>query len=294
MKLSKNLRHILNHPLNKTRKFQSIIRFMKWQIGSRLVPGEVICPWINNTKLIIRHGETGLTQNLYCGLSDFSEMGYLLHILRDSDLFVDIGANAGAYTILASGAIGCRSISFEPVPSVNHRLMMNVLINDITDKVNCMNYAIGAEEGEISITSNLDTMNHISSDTNKNCIPVKIFPLDRLMKDELPNFLKIDVEGFEMNVLRGGVETLRKESLHSIIVETNGNGERYGFSDDNIHNLLTVFGFKPFNYDPFNRILTELDWERRKPGNSLFIRNSNSLIARLKESPPFSVHQINI
>jgi len=44
-----------------------------------------------------------------------NDMGFLLHFLRKDDLFLDVGANIGSYTVLAGGAVGAKSISFEPV-----------------------------------------------------------------------------------------------------------------------------------------------------------------------------------
>ena len=59
MGLIRTLQTIVNYPLNRSHKVQSIIRFLKWQLGSRLVPGELIYSWINDAKIIIRHGESG-------------------------------------------------------------------------------------------------------------------------------------------------------------------------------------------------------------------------------------------
>jgi hypothetical protein len=66
---------------------------MKWQIGSRLVPGEVIYQWVNNSKIVACTEEEGVTGNIYCDLHKFPDMAFLLHVLREEDLFVDIGAN---------------------------------------------------------------------------------------------------------------------------------------------------------------------------------------------------------
>ena len=106
------IKFIINHPLNRGHKLTSILRYVKWQIGSRLVPGAVVFEWINGSKFIVRNGATGLTGNIYTGLHEFSDMGFLLHVLRPADLFVDIGANVGSYTILACSAIGARGIAF--------------------------------------------------------------------------------------------------------------------------------------------------------------------------------------
>ncbi len=74
------------------------MRYLKWQIGSRLLPGAVHVPFVNDTVLVVTPGMTGATLNIYTGLHEFEDCGFLLHLLRCSDLFVDIGANVGVYT----------------------------------------------------------------------------------------------------------------------------------------------------------------------------------------------------
>lgn len=46
---------------------------------------------------------TGATGNWYCGLQEYEDMSFVLHALRPGDLFVDVGANIGSYSILAAG-----------------------------------------------------------------------------------------------------------------------------------------------------------------------------------------------
>ena len=160
MSLIKLLKFITGHPLNREHKLGSIIRFAKWQFGSRLVPGAVVFDWINGSKFLVKTGETGLTGNIYTGLHEFPDMGFLLHFLRPEDLFVDIGANVGSYTILACSAVGTKGVAFEPVPSTYKRLVENMRLNHLDEKVKCVNKGVGAQKGTISFTSDSDTTNH--------------------------------------------------------------------------------------------------------------------------------------
>ncbi|MEB3171773.1 MAG: hypothetical protein VKK43_10405, partial [Synechococcaceae cyanobacterium] len=129
MSLLDTIIFITSHPLNREQKLKSIIRFAKWQIGSRLVRGEIVYDWINGSKFLVKTGDKGLTGNIYTGLHEFPDMGFLLHFLRVDDLFVDIGANVGSYTILACCAVGARGVAFEPVPSTYKKLVENMRIN---------------------------------------------------------------------------------------------------------------------------------------------------------------------
>ena len=57
-----------------------------------------IFDWIEGSKLAARNGMTGATGNIYCGLHEFVDMAFLLHLLRPSDLFVDVGAGFLQFT----------------------------------------------------------------------------------------------------------------------------------------------------------------------------------------------------
>ena len=69
---------------------------------------------------------TGATGNIYAGLHEFADMAFTLHFLRPDDLFMDVGANVGSYTLLASGVCKARTISFEPYPETMAALRRNI------------------------------------------------------------------------------------------------------------------------------------------------------------------------
>src|SRR5215469_765130 len=100
------LTHIALYPLNRRHKFAALLRFVRWQVGMRLIRSKAIVQWVDEARLVVGRGETGLTGNVYCGLMEYEEMLFLLHFLRPDHLFVDVGANAGAYTVLASKVVG--------------------------------------------------------------------------------------------------------------------------------------------------------------------------------------------
>ena len=83
-----------------------------------------------------------------------------LHFLRDGNLFLDIGANVGSYTVLASGVGRAKTWSFEPDPDTL-RLKRNIAINNLEALVKVHERALGAEQGEVAFTVGLDTMNRI-------------------------------------------------------------------------------------------------------------------------------------
>ena len=132
MKLLNTLLFIMNHPLNKKNKLGSLLCFIKWQLKSRLYKSKHIYKWVDKTNFIIKRGEHALTGNLYCGLLEYEDMSFVLHSLKETDNFYDIGANVGSYTLLASGVKRCKSFCFEPIQSTFERLIDNVNLNNFS------------------------------------------------------------------------------------------------------------------------------------------------------------------
>jgi len=107
----------------------------------------VIVPWVETTSLVIETGMTGATMNFYCGLHEAADMAFVFHLLRVGDGFLDVGANVGTYTILASGAAQARTLAVEPIPATFNRLMRNIRINDLLSHVDSLCLAVGAHSG---------------------------------------------------------------------------------------------------------------------------------------------------
>lgn len=274
-----------NHPLSGFLGLSSIVRFLKWQMLSRLVKKNFIHNWINGTKFLVTNGEAGLTGNIYVGLHEFNDMGFLLHVLKPDDLFVDVGSNSGSYTILASGAVGARTISIEPVPSTFLRLIANVKLNAIERLVLVKNVGISSQSGVMHITTDSDTTNHlIAFGTTENSIPIEVQTLDEVCFEQNPTLIKIDVEGWEKEVLLGGKSTLSKPTLLAIILEINGNAEKLGTRDSELIDYLAEFGFQPHSYDPISRILSKLDSRNNSSGNTIFIRDSEKVWLRISNA----------
>lgn len=283
---------ILNHPLNRKNKFESVVRFAKWQVGSRLIPGQVVFNWVNGSKFFVRTGETGLTGNIYTGLHEFPDMGFLLHFLRPDDLFVDVGANVGSYSILACSAVGASGVAFEPVPSTFQRLSENLNLNHLQGKVQAVNKGVGDKNGVIHFTSKHDTTNHAlaNGEIGEDSVPVQITTLDSELQGLNPALIKIDVEGFETPVLRGAADTLSKPSLVAVIMELNGSGSRYGFDESGILKTMLDAGFKTYSYDPLGRKLINLNGKNLNSGNTLFLRNLDFVEKRLMASGKVAVN----
>jgi FkbM family methyltransferase len=277
-RLPATLNFIVSHPLNRGRPLSALARFAAWQIASRL-RAEIEFEWIEGAKLIVRRGMTGATGNVYCGLHEFAEMGFLLHLLRPKDLFLDVGANIGSYTILAARVCKARAIAFEPDPDAAGALRRNLAINHLSALVDVREAALGGVHGQIPFTVGLDTMNRVARPGDKWTRVVSVERLDDIPEAAAPTLIKLDVEGFEEQVLSGASRVLESPSLLAVHSE---------LCSPTVQDTLRSFGFEHRFYDPFTRTLQREPFGYRT-SNALFVRATNLVTKRLAQAPTRTV-----
>lgn len=286
------LRFLLRHPLTMRSPVAAAARYLRWQIGSRILSGSVAIDFVNDARLLVRPGMTGATGNVYAGLHEFEDMAFVLHALRAEDLFVDVGANVGSYSVLAAKVVGARVVAFEPIPAAHAALRDNLALNAIESHVELRRTCVGAEPGEVRMTTQLDTTNHVIASTTagtgtRATIPVPVETLDGVLH-AAPFLLKLDVEGYEREVLRGAAATLANPRLHAVIMEINTCGARYARSDAELLSIMHANGFERCNYHPRQRRL-EPATAPDTGGNSLFVRDLALVQGRVASAPAFRV-----
>lgn len=277
------LRYVWCHPLNAHARLSALGRVMRWQVASRLMGDMIAFPFVDETRLCAKRGMTGATGNWYCGLHEYREMAFVLHLLRAGDHFVDVGANVGSYTVLAAGGTGARVTAFEPIaPSFGH-LERNVALNGLHSRVRCLQVGASDRSGKLPFSTGLDTVNHVLAPGED--VPAADIPVERVddvLGDDTPVLIKIDVEGHEVAVVRGASRILSRSDVAAVIMETNGSGSRYGITDDVLLTAMREMDFLPFRYDPFKRALTP---GSEANGNTIFVRDRDFVEARVKSAP---------
>lgn len=290
-KFKRTFGFIFSHPLAKKHVVKAFSKFVFWQMQSRLQPSKfIVKPFIHDVNFYARKGLVGITGNIYTGLHEFTDMAFLLHFLRPDDVFYDIGANAGSYTLLASGVCKAQTIAVEASAKTAVITQKNIDLNKLQNRVTLINAAAGANVGTLSFSKDEDSTNHVIATEEVQKVEtemVNVIRMDDLTAKHQAALIKIDVEGFETEVLKGMAATLNQTSLKAIIIELNGCGARYGFSDENIHQMLENKGFKPYQYDPFKRELTLLNTYGNH--NTIYCRDINFIYNRLKLADTFNV-----
>lgn len=289
---------IINHPLNVNNKFASILRLLSFNL-KKIFKKKIIFPWVDESKLIFDNTEIDtLSQrqikfNYYLGLAEYEDMTFLIHCLKKNDIFIDCGANLGLYTILASKVIGSNSIAFEPHPETVKRFISQLNINNITDKVKIINKAIGDKISEIKFSNTKDALRRKIIQDNDyekyNSIQVKMTTLDY----ELPNLkqdfiIKMDLEGFEYNALKGALSILENKNLKAIIIEIDK------AKINSINELLSKFNFFPIEYHPKKRKIEISKKNLENKLNLIFIKDFEKIESHCNSSKSFKIYPVNI
>ena len=80
MSIISTFKYIFSHQLTRSNKISTFYRWFLWQLASRISPGALAVPFIENTRLLAISGMAGATGNIYCGLHECDDMGFLLHL----------------------------------------------------------------------------------------------------------------------------------------------------------------------------------------------------------------------
>jgi FkbM family methyltransferase len=282
------IQFIARHPLNKGHQVQAFGRFARWQLSSRLANKPAVVRFVNETSFEASRSMCGLTQNIYCGLQELMEMAFTLHLLRPGDLFADVGANVGSYTLLAGGAAKADVIAFEPSPKTFEHLERNIALNGIAG-ARAVKAAVGSETGSILFTTGLDTQNHVlKGGEQADAESVPVTTLDIALANRNPILIKVDTEGFEEEVIRGGLNILRNPQTKCLIVELFELASTYGHAEKPVLGELASLGFKPFTYDPFQRTLEQVP-KVEDSGNVILVRDEKWVTERLASAPKYFV-----
>ena len=287
----RTLKFIWSHPLNQGHKVKALIKFINWQLGTFILKNPVIVPWINDCSFIAEKGDRGLTGNIYGGLMEPEEMLFQLRTLQPNWHFIDIGANIGAYTLLASKVIGANSTAFEPIPDTVKKLRSQISLNNIADKVDVVMAGVGEKSELLHFTNLNSTTNQVSiNGKSVNTIQVKMVKLDDVIKPTgQPIFLKIDVEGFESAAIQGAINLLKSGRVRAMIIELCGAGLEYGFIDNDIHELLVNLGYEAVKYDYRNNNLEPIDSYRKDSPNTIYIKNIEEMTKLIKNFHAFTL-----
>ena len=177
-------------------------------------------------------------------------------IIKKEDIVVDIGAHVGYYTILLSSLVGNNGCvySYEPTHVNFRRLILNKEYNH-SKNVILNNYAIGKEKGVFKFYTHDNTtggsLNIEKHPEYTDSEYLKVVKLDDEIKGRV-DFIKIDTDGNEMDVLEGAKRIIKENPNIKIMVEW------FDFSESDKNKLKETFDVKEISNE-HDAILTKKD-----------------------------------
>jgi len=247
----------------------------------------------NNIKLNF-YLDSHLSKLIFGGDFEKDEITFLKKYLRKGDVFIDVGANIGLFSLIASSVIGetGRVISFEPTSKTFNRFLENIQINHFSN-IEAHQVAISNTIGEAKLniaSDGFDAWNSLGIPSAGKVIEnetVKTYTLDSFFKTkkeiEKISLIKIDVEGWEIPVIEGAVKLCSKLDAPNLIVEfTDSNAINCGYSCTDLYNLLVEYGYKLYTYDDASNNLVNEEIRESYPCiNIIATKKSGFILNRL-------------
>lgn len=179
------------------------------------------------------------------------EIELLRSRLKPRAVLVDVGANVGTFSIqLARAVDGLAVLAVEPVPQVHEALQANIRKNGLEASVQTSQVALSDRRGAAIVTSDLAACNYVLPGEHGRPPPraeeVPETTLDALVQErrlERVDFVKCDVEGMELRVLRGAEGVLERFSPELLLEIDERWTDRYGYRASEIFGFLDERGY---------------------------------------------------
>jgi FkbM family methyltransferase len=277
---------VWRHPLNRGSRLRAIGDYCLWNAVKFTMDAPHVLKLTDDIEIILGRKENYGSAVYAHNLPDYPEMVFLAHFLRSSDAFLDVGANVGMYAVWVAGVTGATVTAFEPVPATHVKLIKNIRLNDLEALVTPHRLAVGEARGSVVITANEGGLDHVvssSSASSEKTVEVPVAALDDFSLDTLPAAMKVDVEGFEMQALKGASRLLAQPTLKAIVIELQDWTLRnFGTTESEVRDFLGSHGFEPHVYDPETRQLTPA---REKTAlNAIFVRDAELVREKLRSA----------
>lgn len=193
----------------------------------RLVPRSRVMRVLSGSLAGARWIAGASTHGCWLGTYERETQAAFTRYVKRGDVVYDIGANAGFFMLLASRLADAHGAvyAFEPMPRNLEYLRKHIALNAAAN-VTVIDAAVAAKSGHARFAVEASpSMGHLDASGD---LEVRLVSIDELVTSEIirpPQFLKIDVEGAELDVLTGAAATLRQ--WYPVILLSNHGSERH-------------------------------------------------------------------
>lgn len=210
---------------------------------------------------------------------------WLIHrLLREGDVFVDVGANEGFHALVGSYGVGPggRVIAFEPVPPTVQRLRRNIQLNGLQN-IEVIEAACVERPTEIRLSRRAsDQSSGVYSMRTEDgeSWSVSGVPMDDAMRpiQSTVRLVKMDIEGAEMLALRGFTDHLARADAPLVLCEVTDSFLRaMGESAQALYDFMSGFGYQPYRLRGRKLSPLHIEWATRQfQLNVLFVKGLNA------------------
>ena len=238
---------------HKVRGFDRLLilvarNILKNKVGKTCVKTNYGFPMIVNPKR-----DLGLENKIYfTGEYETGTLRFLQSVLKNKGVFLDIGANIGLYSLYVSYYFPeIKVLSFEPLNSAHAILTENIKLNEFKN-IEIFNYALGSKRENLYINEHEYERGSSFITTEPTNEEISLFSLDEIYEDitsEKISAIKIDVEGFELEVLKGGENIIFKKHRPIIIIECSDLRNYYKATKDDIFEYVSNYEYILYKSD---------------------------------------------
>lgn len=258
---------------------------------SNFKDGDYFIHNLNEDVKLKLYKDSNLSRLIYDGFEK-NELELTGKILKNGDIFLDIGANIGLYSLTASSLVGETGIviSFEPTPKTFSRLVENIQLNNLS---NIRAYNIGISHKEELLSLNIsengyeawNTFASTSSEKFQHTKYIQVSMLDiqcdKIDKNKI-KLIKIDVEGWEKYVLLGGTNLFKNYNPVVMVEFTETNTYAAGYFVQELYDILYNWGYRWFRY--INNEFVPEDRQLHYPYDNLVALKDMHAIKKIIES----------
>lgn len=238
------------HPANQGARSRALLRLINFQLRGRVLRQRTLTRIGDQSRIWADVHRYASLKVVCANPPDYPEMLVWRQTLRARDLFVDVGANVGSYAIWAAD-LGADVIALEPADDAFALLMENISLNGY--KVDTVHAAGGAFSGVARFTSGRDDWNCLDI---RGSVEVPMVTIDSIIGDRTVAGLKVDVEGFEIDVLQGCKRALSEHRIQLMQLEWNATSETAKRADRYpVARLLAEYGYGLYRPDSIGRLV---------------------------------------
>jgi FkbM family methyltransferase len=214
----------------------------------------VINNFDGNIKMQIDRSRSMGASLYWTGFHEFRELLFLERYLKSDMTFVDIGANQGEYSLFAAKRLSKGIVlAFEPLPSIRTVLNENISLNGFVN-IRVFDFGLSDKSGQLVLHEIEDVheglaTSYLGERKSKSTMTISLKSLDEVML-EFPllkvDVMKIDIEGGELNALKGSERTIEKFKPVILIEINEATYRAAGYSTKDVENFFQEKKYIPY------------------------------------------------